>query len=149
MPVAQPGILYGPESSATVWLAPAVKPGASLTGLAVTFTITIISEHSLGLPLSQAVYSKLAWPLTAWSTAVTVRVWLLSLVGPGSSLRRSWLAAKTRGVSSLVDMVSALATGASFTALTAMLTVAGSLSAVPSEASKVKLSGPLLSSAGV
>ena len=63
MPLAQPGMLCGPESSATVWSAPAVKLGASLTGLTVTFTVAIISEHSLGLPLSQTVYSKLACPL--------------------------------------------------------------------------------------
>ena len=36
---------------------------ASLTWTLVTFTIAIISEHSLGLPLSQTVYSKLASPL--------------------------------------------------------------------------------------
>src|ERR671913_2576831 len=101
MPLAQPETLCDPESSATVWSAPAVKPGASLTGGSVTFTIAVISEHSLGLPLSQTVYSKLAcplkpvsgvkvtspfvpreaWPLTGWSTAVNVRVLPLSVAG--------------------------------------------------------------------
>src|ERR671913_1471157 len=125
MPVAQPGILCGPESSATVWLAPDLKPGASLTWLAVTFTIAIISEHWFGLPLSQTVYSKLAcplkavagvkvmsplvpretWPLTAWSTAVTVRVWLLSLAGAGASFPKNPAGGKTQGGFSFVDFV--------------------------------------------
>ena len=87
--------------------------------------------------------SREIWPFDGLVYGVTVRVWPLSLAGPGVSLPRSWPAAKTRGVSSLVDIVSLVATGASFTVSTAMLTVAGSLSANPSEALKVKLSGPL------
>ena len=44
IPVAQPLTVCGPASSATVWSAPFVKDGASLTGLTVrwkeSFTVT-------------------------------------------------------------------------------------------------------------
>ena len=51
-------------------------------------------------------------------------------------------------MSSTAAKLSAFATGASFTGLTAIDTVAGALDRVPSEAMKRKLAGPLKSSVG-
>ena len=41
MAVAQPATVWAPASSCTVWSAPLVKDGASLTGLTVTVTLDV------------------------------------------------------------------------------------------------------------
>ena len=75
-------------------------------------------------------------------TAVTVRVWLDSKGGPGTSFESKSDASSASGVPSSVLAASAPATGGSFSAATVIVTVAGAEAASPSLAVKVNESGP-------
>src|ERR1700760_1596511 len=46
--VANPATVCGPASSATVWFAPALKVGASLTG--VTLIVMVLADGSVSTP---------------------------------------------------------------------------------------------------
>src|SRR2546425_502565 len=101
------------------------------------------SSPVAGVPLSLIV--AVPW-LGPEVTESMFSVWLLSLLGPGVSLARTWTLTE---VSSAVVALSLFATGASLTAVTVRVTVATLLSAVPSLALYVKLSVPLKLAAGL
>ena len=117
--VAQPLDAWAPASSLTVWLAPLVKLGTSLTGLTV---IVIDAVSLLRLP-SLARYVKLSEPLK-FAVGVYVTVALSELGEPASTRRRCVIAPRLpfAGVATIENVsshwlgsvaVRATATGAS------------------------------------
>ena len=174
IPVAQPLTVCGPESSATLWSAPLVKLGASFTAVTaiVKVCVALVSSpplavpplslretETVAVPFAFAAGVKVSTPVgeTAGCTAkrallsletLNDTVWPDSLAGP-ALIDVAHPALYGPESSFTVTSPPERKLGASFTALTVIVTVAAAEVLAPSLAVYVKLSVPLKFSAGV